>query len=103
MILKLEKNLSTVLSTEQKYTERLKELEEGGNEVHKDVERFAEISSIREELKKIDMLKADITKNILILREKKENTVLSIDKIMFDNTVMLDSIFKNFSKLKDYS
>jgi hypothetical protein len=49
------------------------------------------------------MLKADITKNILILREKKENTVLSIDKIMFDNTVMLDSIFKNFSKLKDYS
>jgi hypothetical protein len=103
MILKLEKNLSTILSSEQKYIERLRDLEEGGNEVHKDVERFAEISSIREELKKIGMIKGDITKNILILREKKENTVLNIDKIMFDNTVMLDSIFKNFSKLKDYS
>lgn len=103
MILKLENSLNIVLERESKYIENLQNLENSESDIHNDINKFREISNLREELKKIEILKIEISKNILSLRERKENTILNIDKIMFDNTVMLDSIFKNFGKLKEYA
>ena len=55
------------------------------------------------EMEGISKLKVEAVKTCVILREKLEHTLLSMDKIMFDNTVMLDSVLKNFAVLKSFS
>jgi hypothetical protein len=37
--------------------------------------------------------------DLLIFRNKRENITIEIDKILFDNNVMISIINKNFSKL----
>ena len=47
------------------------------------------------------VVKNEISKNIMYLREKKENKILTIDKISFDNAVMLNAMTKNLINLKN--
>ena len=44
-------------------------------------------------------VKQQIIDNIIDLRDSMENIGLSADKILYDNSVMMDKIFKNFSQL----
>lgn len=44
-------------------------------------------------------VKQQIIDNIIDLRDAMENIGLSADKILYDNSVMMDKIFKNFSQL----
>lgn len=52
------------------------------------------------ELQKVRSVKDEISKNLNIVNESLNNTILETDKIMFDNTVMFDIIIRNFEKLK---
>ena len=56
---------------------------------------------IIEEIKKNHRLKDEIIDNILNVQNQEEHISLIIDKILFDNTVMLDRIFKNLNDLSD--
>jgi hypothetical protein len=72
------------------------------NNLQTDINRVNRLAQLQKEAEKILSLKADILQNIDIIRDKKENTMLIIDKIVFDNTVMYDCIIKNFSKLREF-
>jgi hypothetical protein len=56
---------------------------------------------IVEEIKKNYSLKDEIIDNILNVQNQEEHISLIIDKILFDNTVMLDRIFKNLNELSN--
>ncbi len=94
--------LNTMTDAENKITEQLEALNTKYQEssLENDINKAHERDKLEKELDKINTIKSDIGKNILVLREKRENKILSIDKLSFDNAVMLDVILKNFSKLK---
>ena len=56
---------------------------------------------IIQEIKKNYRLKDEIIDNILNVQNQEEHISLIIDKILFDNTVMLDRIFKNLNDLSN--
>lgn len=68
--------------------------------LHNDIERTHQLSNLEEELTDIQKIKEDIVKTIFNLKEKRENTMLMVDKIMFDNNVMIECVLRNFSKLE---
>ena len=94
--------LNTMTDAENKIIEDLEALNTKYQEstLENDINKAHERDKLEKELDKINTIKSDIGKNILVLREKRENKILSIDKLSFDNAVMLDVILKNFSKLK---
>ena len=94
--------LNTVTDAENKISEQLEALNTKYQEssLENDINKAHERDKLEKELDNINRIKSDIGKNILVLREKRENKILSIDKLSFDNAVMLDVILKNFSKLK---
>lgn len=94
--------LNIMTDAENKITEQLEALNTKYQEssLENDINKAHERDKLEKELDNINRIKSDIGKNILVLREKRENKILSIDKLSFDNAVMLDVILKNFSKLK---
>jgi hypothetical protein len=94
--------LNSITEAEAKINNKMEDLNEQYKEptLQNDITRAHERDRLEKELDKINTIKSDIGKNILALREKRENKILSIDKLSFDNAVMLDVILKNFSKLK---
>ena len=56
---------------------------------------------IIDEIKKNYRLKDEIIDNILNVQNQEAHISLIIDKILFDNTVMLDRIFKNLNDLSE--
>ena len=68
--------------------------------LHDDIERSHILGQFDVELNDINQTKKEIVKNILTLRSEQDNLTLNMDKILFDNTVMINEISKNFSKLK---
>jgi len=69
--------------------------------LHSDISISHKKAKLEVELEKIRRIKKEIMENIQQLRIRKENTLLSVDKIMFDNTVMFDCMMKNFSRLNN--
>jgi hypothetical protein len=57
------------------------------------------IDNVLTELEKIKELKKDVIRNIRSITLIYDNLCLNVDKIMFDNIVMLDTVIKNFSSL----
>ena len=48
-----------------------------------------------------DKEKQDIILNIVNLKTQQENITLKMDKILFDNSIMINEISKNFIKLSE--
>jgi hypothetical protein len=69
--------------------------------LNNDIDKSHHISKLNEELTSVRKIKEEIVNTIFELKIKKDNTVLTIDKIMFDNSVMLDSIFRNVTLLSE--
>lgn len=67
--------------------------------LHNDIERTHIVSKLEGELKKITAVKREILDNIFALRSKYENMSLKMDKILFDNSVMIHEISRNFDTL----
>jgi len=103
MISKLEKMLQTMIKAEEGALLKLKENEKSsGTNLQSDITRVHTKSSLEKELDRIIFLKTEIAKKIIEVRGKRENVILSIDKIMFDNAVMFDCMIANFAKLKEF-
>lgn len=52
------------------------------------------------ELDRINSLKQEVIKNILTVKIKQENIMLKIDRIFFDNSVMINAIITNINSLR---
>jgi hypothetical protein len=104
MMTQLEGMLATMIAAEGKILEEMQVSDEKGQGggIESDISLAHYKARMEKELNKINGIKNDIAKNILSLREKRENKILSIDKISFDNAVMLDAMIKNFAKLKEF-
>jgi len=70
--------------------------------LHKDIEKSHLVAKHEDELKGINNVKQEIIGNIMDLKAKRETLSLKVDKICFDNTVMLDAILKNFELLREF-
>lgn len=68
--------------------------------LHNDIDRSHQISKLEAELADIQKIKEDIVKTIFDLKTKREDTMLMVDKIMFDNNVMIECVIRNFAKLE---
>lgn len=102
MLAQLNEMLEIMVVAERRVLDALFSLEEKSQGLQNDISRVHEKARLEKELDKINVIKGEITKNMVALRDKREDSVLSIDKIMFDNSVMFDAMIKNFAKLKDY-
>lgn len=103
---KLEKLLTDINQSEQEIVNQIMEVEErygtsdvGLRGLHTDIEKTHLISKHETELSRINSVKQELIRNILIIKTKHENLSLKIDNITFDNIVMIDAILKNFIKL----
>lgn len=103
MITQLEEMLAIMSDAEQKVLGQLQEINSDNTTgLQKDITRVHHKAQLEKELDKINNIRGAISKNMFILREKSDDAVLSIDKIVFDNTVMFDCMVRNFAKLKDF-
>jgi len=69
--------------------------------IHSDMEKAQLVSTYERKMEGIGNVKKDVISNILAVKAKQENIVLMVDKICFDNAVMIDAITKNFTKLAE--
>lgn len=67
--------------------------------LHNDIEKSHKVSKLNTELNDIQKIKEDLVKTIFELKTKREDTMLTVDKIMFDNSVMLECVLRNFKEL----
>jgi hypothetical protein len=103
MMTQLEEMLTVMSEAEKKVMDELYELKQNNNDgLQNDINRVHHKARLEKELDKINSIRGSISKHMFIIREKRENAILSVDKIMFDNTVMFDCMVKNFAKLKDF-
>jgi hypothetical protein len=83
--------ISQINNIEEKYN--LKE------SLQSDIEKYHAKNKLQNELNDIILIKQEISKNLIIMRGELENILLSTDKILFDNIIMLDSLTKNIENL----
>jgi len=69
--------------------------------LYNDIERTHEISIYQKKLDHIYKTKEQLVKDILKWKIKKQHITLYIDKILFENSIMMNKIILNFSKLSD--
>lgn len=89
-----KQNINKIFQIEEKYKNINTVLED-------DIARTHEIKKYQTEISKINLIKQEIITNIMLLNQKLENISLKLDKIYFDNTVMIDKILKNFILLSE--
>ena len=95
IINKSEKNLLyKIHESNEKYNNN-----NGLKSLSSDIEHSHKLSNLNKELLDIQKIKEDIVKTIFELKTKKDNMVLKVDKIMFDNNVMVECVLRNFSEL----
>lgn len=70
--------------------------------IHYDIEKSHMLAHYDKEIKNVSKIKQEIIDNIIDLRSKYENITLKMDRILFDNSVMINEISKNFSKLTEF-
>jgi flagellar biosynthesis chaperone FliJ len=105
-IKQFETLLEKLNNSEKAITEKIdnanrKYSEYGIKGLHQDIERTHIISTLEKDLNEIINTKQEVINNILNLRAQQENITLKMDKILFDNSIMINEISKNFTKLSE--
>ena len=100
----LEVLLQKVNDKEKEIVKKILEINQSHQEtslkgLYNDIQRTQEISIEERKLDDINKTKEIIIKDMLFWKTKKQNITLMIDKIFFDNSIMLNKICLNFSKL----
>lgn len=94
--------LKTINKSERSLLNKIREANgssSAGGSLNNDIERSHVLAKLNTDLDEVQRTKNDIIKTIFELKAKRENAMLNVDKIMFDNTVMIDCVLRNFSKL----
>jgi hypothetical protein len=100
-IIKLENLLIKINDSEKKIIENIIILNEKDNNItlNNDIQKSHEIYNLEKKLDNINNVKQEIVKDIINIRNKQENITLEIDKILFNNSIMISIITKNFNSL----
>jgi hypothetical protein len=102
---KLEKILHTINISEKRIFEQIAEAEEKYSKrdgLHSDIEKSHVLAKYNSDLEKVINLKQEIIKTIMELKMKKEDLFLYTDKFLFDQNVLLDTLFKGIAKISQY-
>lgn len=75
-------------------------VDEDGRDMSGEISTIVKIGEIDKSIKNINSTKREIGSTMNELTHSYENTLLSIDTIMFDNCVMTNTIIRNFENLK---
>ena len=102
----LEELLKKITEKEKQIVKKIMDINQSHREMslkglHIDIQRTQEIGLEEKKLEDINYTKEVIIKDMLLWKNKKQNITLMIDKIFFDNSIMLNKIILNFSKLSD--
>jgi len=76
-----------------------KKNEQGLRGIHSDIEKSHILYKIDEKLEKLIGLRHELTEDIVKTRNDQEILILETDKILYDNSVMLNEIIKNFDSI----
>lgn len=103
-IAELEEMLNIIFQSEKKILIELHTIREQSNNatlrgLQNDIEKSHAIGKKEEELNNLKHIKKDILNNIEEIKSKRDDTLLNVDKVLFDNQVMLYEIIKNFEYL----
>ena len=93
---KFEDLYKSVNDSEMKIIEKIQLLK--GQEFSHDT-----IKKYKANLKDLETSKLEILNNVARVNEKRDNISLTLDKILFDNIVMFNSIIKNFEILLSFN
>lgn len=97
-ILSLENMYKQLCSTEQKLYNKINDL----NSMNVDNNKDEQIIQIENKINDINKIKEKIFKYILTLKNKQDDLYLFVDKMIYDNSVMLNEIVNNIDKVKEY-
>ena len=100
--------LSQLNATEIGVLEKIADVNERYNSdvsikgLHVDIEKTHLIAKHEEQLSNMNIVKQDVIRNILLVKSKLEDLSLKVDKVCFDNIVMLDAILRNFVDMTEF-
>lgn len=100
-----ERMLSTLIAKENEKIIALNDLENNAatKTMYNDISYVHKKTKLEEELTKLTSIKEEVIKNLVKIRGELENLYLSIDKIQFDSSVMIDDTIKNLTNLESLS
>jgi hypothetical protein len=104
-ILKLENILETINQSEKNIFQQINIAQEKYSKkdgLHSDIEKAHVMEKYNTDLEKVINLKQEIIKTIMEIKLKKEDLFLFTDKFLFDNNVLIDTLFKNITKMSKY-
>lgn len=70
-----------------------------GGGIYKDIEKVHVKTTLEGQLEEINGHKKTIIETLLELKEKKENIILTLDRLLFDTSMMFDAISDSFNEL----
>ena len=88
-----------IRENEKVHKQKMNELVKAKESLHGDIEYSHQKYKLEKERQKLEKVKHQLIKQITNLKMKNSNITLTIDKILFDNTILLDRIFKNLELL----
>ena len=67
--------------------------------MHEDIQKSHMSFQLTNKIQKNNELKEELIQDLLRTRKEQENITLLIDKILFDNSIMLNEMIKNFNDI----
>ena len=102
-IVELKSMLKKIITSEQNILEKINNETTNNNNqqyssYNNDFKNSMILYRLNKELDRVQNLKKEIIQLIIIITEKDENNVLSIDNTLFDNCIMINTVIKNFKQ-----
>lgn len=97
-------NINSIQKNMNKEKEEfLKKNQTQENTLDNDIYNSHQLHKFNTEYAKVENIKKEIVTNIAAINHAKENIFLNIDKILFDNNVMLNNVINNVKKISTFS
>lgn len=103
-LLHLERLLSNLIDTENFHNSEILQINskyDNDMNFNNDIQKSHEIGKHKKIISDINVIKQELMNTIIIIKSKLEDLSLKVDKICFDNTIMIDAINKNFKLLEN--
>jgi len=94
------KLFKTIYANEKLLEKQISDIKKGDGSLYNDIEHSHAKHRLAKELAKMQKVKHELLTNITQLKSQNSNVSLMMDKILFDNIILLDRIFKNLELLE---
>lgn len=102
---RLQKMLDNLIKVEEFKFDEIKRLSHNSpySNIADDLGNANLRGTLEADLHEINNIKMDISRYLNMIKDKREDILLSCDDILYDNTLMFDTMLGNFTKLKKYT